>query len=73
MEDRSHDIEVLPPRKTWRKKILLPKRIPSLSPVKSKKIKAKKDNAVKPKPIFDKWIMPPEPEGYIKCPRYDFL
>jgi len=22
---------------------------------------------------FSKWVMPPQPEAYIKCRRYDFL
>lgn len=74
MENPCHDIEVLPLRKARRKKNLLRKTIPPLSPGNSKKAKDKPDNnAGKTKIPFDKWIMPSEPEGYIKCPRYDFL
>jgi len=37
----------------------------------------KEDNKItrsgKIKTHFNKWILPPQPQAYIKCPRYDFL
>jgi hypothetical protein len=35
-----------------------------------KRIKNKEEDADVP---FERYIMPPEPKEYIKCPRYDFF
>lgn len=73
MEDHFNDIAVLPFKKISRKKNLRQKIIPSLTPGSSKKMKDEPGNSHETKIGFDKWIMPPEAEGYIKCPRHDFL
>ena len=72
MKDHFDDIEVLPPKKVWRKRNLL-HTIPPPSVRNSKKENGEINNSCESKIRFDKWIMPTQPEGYLKCPRYDFL
>jgi hypothetical protein len=33
----------------------------------------KEESAAPPDLSFEKWNLPPQPEGYIKCGRHDFL
>ena len=65
-------IEVPPVKKTWKKRALLTNTIqsPVIDSIKEYHKTNKADEIIT---HFAKWVMPPEPQAYIKCPRYDFL
>ena len=67
------NIEVSSVKKTWKKKIPLTNTIQSPAPGKSIKEDDKTREVGKVINDFSKWIMPSQPQAYIKCPRYDFL
>jgi len=66
------DIEVSTAKKRWKKKVRLTNTIQS--PVIDSINEDHKTNKADEITIhFNKWVMPPQPQAYIKCPRYDFL
>ena len=67
------DIEVLPVKKAWEKKAPLTSEIKLPAIDKSKKEDNRINKADEIITHFNKWVMPPQPQAYIKCPRYDFF
>jgi protein involved in polysaccharide export with SLBB domain len=69
----SEDIEVLPIKQVFEKKIQVLNTIQL--PVIGHSIKKgyKTNEAAEIIIHFNKWVMPPQPQAYIKCPRYDFF
>lgn len=66
-------IEITPVKKKWKKKASLINTIQSPILVKSLNEATKTGQANEPINDFTKWIMPSQPQAYIKCPRYDFF
>ncbi|MGZ8552575.1 MAG: hypothetical protein ACXWV8_04180 [Chitinophagaceae bacterium] len=66
-------IEITPVKKKWKKKAALTNTIPSPIAVKSINEVTNTGKANEPINDFTKWVMPSQPQAYIKCPRYDFF
>jgi hypothetical protein len=66
------DIEVSTAKKRWKKKARLTNTIQSPG-IDSIKEDHKTNKADEINIHFNKWVMPPQPQAYIKCSRYDFL
>lgn len=74
MTEYAADIKVLPLFKTTRKKSVLPAIKTPAPPVVYPSKKVNETGKANEKEIpFEKWIMPPQPDGYLQCPRHDFL
>ncbi len=73
MIEYSEDIEVLPVKKLLDKKIQIINTIQLQAIGNSIKKADKTNQADEINSHFSKWLMPPQPEAYIKCPRYDFF
>jgi hypothetical protein len=66
-------IEITPVKKKWKKKTSLTNAKHSPMMVKSMNEVTKTGKANEPINDFTKWVMPSQPQAYIKCPRYDFF
>ena len=71
--DYLEDIEVSPVKNEWQNTIQPANKIELSTIVKRIKEDNKITRSGKIKTHFNKWILPPQPQAYIKCPRYDFL
>jgi len=71
--DDLEDIEVLPVKKLRKKQAPLRNTIQSSTIGKSINESHKTSQADELNIHFTKWIMPPQMQAYIKCPRYDFF
>jgi hypothetical protein len=67
------DIEVLPAKTVWENKILPANTIQLPMTDKSIKEDDKTNKTGKPINRFNKWVMPQQPQAYIKCSCYDFF
>ena len=67
------DIEVSPVKKAWKKNAPLTNTIQSPAMDTPIKESDKTNNADEIINDFNKWVMPPQPQAYLKCPRYDFF
>ncbi len=66
-------IQITPVKRKWKKKASLTNTIQSPGTVKSINEVTKKGKTHEPITDFNKWVMPSQPQAYIKCPRYDFF
>jgi len=73
MIEYAADIKVLPV-KTIRKKFIVPAmKIPASPVVRKSNNASETKNRDELKTPFDKWIMPPQPVGYLKYHGFDFF
>ena len=73
MTEYAADIKILPRKTIRRKSVLSAIKIPALPVVYPSKKVNEISKANKKEIPFEKWIMPPQPEGYLKCPGHDFF
>ncbi len=73
MIEYSEDIEVLPVKQLLEKEIQVTNTIRLQAIDSSIKKEDKTNQTDEIITHFNKWLMPPQPEEYIKCPRYDFF
>ena len=73
MIDYAEDIEVFPVKTTANEVLLLKRDIPAIIINGSQKIKIQINKPAESIIPLDKWIMPEQPEQYLKSSRHDFL
>ncbi|MGZ8558572.1 MAG: hypothetical protein ACXWWC_09575 [Chitinophagaceae bacterium] len=73
MIDYSEDLEVLPVKQLLDKKIQVTNTIRLQAFGHSIKMEDKTNQADEIITHFNKWLMPPQPQGYLKSRRYDFF
>ncbi|HKZ65049.1 MAG TPA: hypothetical protein VJ111_01770 [Chitinophagaceae bacterium] len=73
MIEYSEDIEASPVKKKWKKKKPLTNTMQSPAMDKSIKGNGETNKADEIANDFSKWIMPSQPQAYIKCPHHDFF
>ena len=71
--DYSEELEVLPLKQLLDKKIQITNTIQLETFANSIKREDKTNQADEIIIHFNKWLMPPQPQGYLKSPRYDFF
>jgi hypothetical protein len=67
------DIKVLPVKTIWKKNVAPAIKIPALPVVRKSNNESETKKKDELKIPFDKWIMPPQPVGYIKYHGFDFF
>jgi hypothetical protein len=73
MIEYAADIKVLPFKRIRKKRVVPSMNIPASPVVRKSNNESKTKNSDELKIPFDKWIMPPQPVGYLKYHGFDFF
>lgn len=73
MVEFAEDIKTIPLKTGWKKIGPPVKTVPPFTVLRRSKKREREIKRLDETISFDQYIMPRQPQGYIRCPRYDFF